>query len=423
MAVKPTPNNNLYKGLVFDGVDSRDYGIYITGEAVFNSPERDVEMIEIPGRNGAYALDKGRFSNIEVSYPAGIFGDTEADFRQGIRAFRNALASRKGYKRLEDDYNPDEYRMAVYKSGLEVTPTALKAGEFTITFDCQPQRFLKSGETAVTVADGGTITNPTLFESRPLVEVEGYGRLSVDGDTVVVHNEPYGLVTLLQSTQSNRGSLAFNNNVSLMNTGDSITVESGSDSAFEVWGQSSGSDYVEVTAVSASLSGDISGTATPGVTFFNIVSMDLDGFALTNGTTATKTFAVNTSITYTVNGAQRSASTVVTFAFKYDADAQTVSFYHVSTSPALPAELRVSLPSYWHYATITGNSTKLLIGDTIYLDLDIGEAYYYGDNGIASVNNIVEMPAELPTLKVGENVIEYSDTFDSVKVIPRWWEV
>lgn len=423
MAVKPTPNNNLYKGLVFDGVDSRDYGIYITGDAVFNSPERDVEMIEIPGRNGAYALDKGRFGNIEVSYPAGIFGDTEADFRQGIRAFRNALASRKGYKRLEDDYNPTEYRMAVYKSGLEVTPTALKAGEFTITFDCQPQRFLKSGETAVTIADGGTITNPTLFESRPLVEVEGYGRLSVDGDTVVVHNEPYGLVTLLQSIESSRGSEAFSNNVSLMNTGDSITVASGSGSAFEVWEQSSGSDYVEVTAVSASLSGDISGTATPGSTFFNIVAMDLDGFALTNGTTATKTFAVNTSITYTVNGAQRSASTVVTFAFKYDADAQTVSFYHVSTSPALPAELRIKLPSYWLYATITGNSTKLLIGDTIYLDLDLGEAYYYGDNGIASVNNIVEMPAELPTLKVGENVIEYSDTFDSVKVIPRWWEV
>ena len=57
MAIKPTPNDNLYKGLVFDGVDSRDYGIYITGDAVFNSPERDVEMIEIPGRNGAYALD------------------------------------------------------------------------------------------------------------------------------------------------------------------------------------------------------------------------------------------------------------------------------------------------------------------------------------------------------------------------------
>ena len=172
MAIKPTPNNNIFKSLIFDGVNSRDYGIYITGDAVFNSPERDVEMIEIPGRNGAYALDKGRFSNIEVSYPAGIAGDTEADFRQGISAFRNALASRKGYKRLEDEYNPDEYRMAVYKSGLEVTPKALKSGEFTITFDCQPQRFLKSGEIPRTI--GGQVTN-TQTESGSVVSIESDG--------------------------------------------------------------------------------------------------------------------------------------------------------------------------------------------------------------------------------------------------------
>ena len=191
MAIKPTPNNNLFKSLVFDGVDSRDYGIYITGDAVFNSPERDVEMIEIPGRNGAYALDKGRFSNIEVSYPAGIAGDTEADFRQGISAFRNALASRKGYKRLEDDYNPDEYRMAVYKSGLEVTPKALKAGEFTITFDCQPQRFLKSGEIQRTI--GGAVTN-TQTESGAIVSVESDG-----GDAVT------SLVAQIEPVQAGSG--------------------------------------------------------------------------------------------------------------------------------------------------------------------------------------------------------------------------
>ena len=191
MAIKPTPNNNIFKSLIFDGVDSRDYGIYITGDAVFNSPERDVETIEIPGRNGAYALDKGRFSNIEVSYPAGIAGDTEADFRQGISAFRNALASRKGYKRLEDDYNHDEYRMAVYKSGLEVTPKALKAGEFTITFDCQPQRFLKSGENPRTI--GGDVTN-TQTESGSIVSIESDG-----GDKVI------SLVAQIEPVQTGSG--------------------------------------------------------------------------------------------------------------------------------------------------------------------------------------------------------------------------
>ena len=52
-----TPTGSIFKKLVFDGIDSSTYGIYITGEAVFNAPTRDVNMITIPGRNGLYAQD------------------------------------------------------------------------------------------------------------------------------------------------------------------------------------------------------------------------------------------------------------------------------------------------------------------------------------------------------------------------------
>lgn len=139
----------IIKGFTFDGEKSLDYDIGITGSAVYNAPTKDVDMVKIPGRNGELALDHGRFNNIEVTYPAG-FGDTnQPDFAERISDLRNALASRVGYKRLEDEYNPDEYRMAVYKSGLEVNPVQYgRAGEFDIVFDCKPQRYLKSGEVA-----------------------------------------------------------------------------------------------------------------------------------------------------------------------------------------------------------------------------------------------------------------------------------
>lgn len=158
MAIAPT--GAIYKSLIFDGEDSRDYGVYITGQAVFNAPEREVEMISIPARNGLFALDQGRFENIEVTYPAGIFADSDADFAQAISDFRNFLCSRKGYCRLTDDYNPDEYRMAIYKSGLDVKLSELKAGEFNITFNCKPQRFLTSGEEAVTMPGKNLIPYP-----------------------------------------------------------------------------------------------------------------------------------------------------------------------------------------------------------------------------------------------------------------------
>ena len=153
MGVNPTLPN--FKALTFDGVSSRDYGVYISGEGVFNAPERNVEMVEIPGRNGAFALDKGNFNNIEVTYPAGIFADNQTDFAEAISDFRNYLCSRNGYVRLTDDYNPDEYRLAVYKSGLEVTNVDLIAGQFDITFDCKPQRYLAIGEELVEIGAWG----------------------------------------------------------------------------------------------------------------------------------------------------------------------------------------------------------------------------------------------------------------------------
>ena len=144
-----------FKSFTFDGENSRNYGVYITGKGVFNAPERNVEMVEIPGRNGAYALDKGNFNNIEVTYPAGIVAETEADFAEAVSNMRNFLCSRVGYVRLTDDYNPDEYRLAVYKSGLDVEHDALINGKFDLVFTCKPQRYLTSGEELFEVGTWG----------------------------------------------------------------------------------------------------------------------------------------------------------------------------------------------------------------------------------------------------------------------------
>ena len=94
MGINPTQSN--FKSFTFNGVNSRTYGVYITGQGVFNAPERNVEMVEIPGRNGAYALDKGNFNNIEVTYPASIATDNETDFAQAVSDLRNFLCSQSG---------------------------------------------------------------------------------------------------------------------------------------------------------------------------------------------------------------------------------------------------------------------------------------------------------------------------------------
>lgn len=200
----------VFNKLIFDGIDSMEYGVYITGSSVWNAPERDVTMIAIPGKNGNLALDNGRYENIEVTYPAGVYATSMADYAEKIRAFRNQLVSRYNYVKLYDTYNPDEYRLALYKSGLEADPVAYNtAAEFDITFECKPQRFLTEGDEDypvyedgllidhqgryivthngdnILVAKGATkIINPTEFPSQPLIIVTGTGTVGI-GDQII----------------------------------------------------------------------------------------------------------------------------------------------------------------------------------------------------------------------------------------------
>lgn len=170
----------LLNHLTYDGVDSSDFGVFISGEGVFDAPARRGEMISIPGRNGSLFMDEGVFENITVEYPAFIGTGYEELFRTKLGDLRSALSSRGNYKRLTDTYHPDEFRLGVFREGLEVDPQHItRAGGFTMKFDCKPQRFLVEGEQSYFFNGNGIITNPTLFESSPLIKVTGNGTVAI----------------------------------------------------------------------------------------------------------------------------------------------------------------------------------------------------------------------------------------------------
>ena len=189
----------LLNYLTYDGVDSRDFGVFLSGEGAFDAPARRGEMISIPGRNGSLFMDEGVFENITVEYPAFIGTGYEDIFRTKLGDLRSALTSRGNYKRLTDTYHPDEFRLGVYREGLEVDPSVItRAGSFTMKFDCKPQRFLLSGETPRVFLSNGTIINPTLFASSPIIKVTGAGAVGIgdykfvvtdNSDTIIIDTE------------------------------------------------------------------------------------------------------------------------------------------------------------------------------------------------------------------------------------------
>lgn len=400
--------------LIFGDVHSSDYGLYISGEGVFDAPKRDVEMISIPGRNGALVLDKGRFENITVTYPAFNHESDLETFTQNLDAFRNAICAQGGYQRLTDSFHPDEYRMATYTSGLEVKPIKYNtAAEFDIVFDCKPQRFLISGETPVTIQNGATLVNPTLFGSKPMLEVSGYGTIGINGNSLTINNVPLGDVAITEedTVVDAPATYSFQFDTSLMSQGDTITVPRITfEMDFEIKPNYSNvktvierTDYPPTNAAAfTTASGDVQKLITNPGTF-------------TYGTAGSYQGSAEFDTSWTGSGGE---------GFQKDIDVtydggNTISVW-CDRSYASCFNL---ISTKWIIPSLYTYSSASALTDPVYVDLDIGAVYGYRSNELISLNNAAVLPAKLPELTPGANEITYDGTVTSLKVVPRWFKI
>lgn len=171
--------------LVIDGKNFADFGVWISGHGTLNAPVPDVETVSVPGRNGDLTMDNGRYQNIPVTYQCFV----RNDLLPNLIAVKNYLLENRGYRRIEDGYHPEHYRVGRYVGGSEVVGSQmLRQGYFTLEFDCKPERWLKSGEAAQTVGSGAVLRNPTGMPAKPLIKATGNGSITIGDYTVTVAN-------------------------------------------------------------------------------------------------------------------------------------------------------------------------------------------------------------------------------------------
>lgn len=150
--------NDYKKYFIFNGKKSSDFDVWASGLNIFHSPERRIERIQVPGRNGELLIEDGSFENTEL-----LFKDCfiPRHFSENFTNLSNYLNRQKGYQRLELSWLPDEYRLAAFHGDIEASMKNWDGmGKFDLAFNCKPQRFLKSGEEPITLipvkADGTT---------------------------------------------------------------------------------------------------------------------------------------------------------------------------------------------------------------------------------------------------------------------------
>lgn len=178
--------------ITYNGVNTESVGIKVWTAPSYEIPERDVEAYHVPGRSGDLIVDYGSYKNVDRPYTISM-GDESQDFDTLAAAIRGWMGNPATYARLEDTYEPLYYRIALGAKTQMINNVLNHAALAEITFTCKPQRFLKTGDTKVTIAftdDSGSILNPTAHNARPLIIIYGSnnatGTVTVNGYQISV---------------------------------------------------------------------------------------------------------------------------------------------------------------------------------------------------------------------------------------------
>lgn len=197
----------------FNGARSIDKGLTIEYCPSVGTGQRVVEKISVPGRSGDLVIDTGAYGNYIQPYEI-WFKDKLRGTTRAARDIAQWLLSGIGYMRLEDTYDPEVFRLAMFTGPFDVENWMLTHGRATLEFDCQPQRWLKTGQLPVAVQSGQSLIN-TWQPAKPLIQVTGTGggTLVVGGSTISISNMT-GAITLDSETEdAYSGTENLNNNV------------------------------------------------------------------------------------------------------------------------------------------------------------------------------------------------------------------
>lgn len=155
-----------------DGIDAISVGIRMRSAFKFSEPVPIVEVETIPGRNGNLIYETGSYKNRTGSVSCFAL---QQDVEKTIDMVNKFLLSKSGYRRLEVSDDPEHFWLARVENGARIEQRMRVLAPFEISFDCKPQRFVKSGLQAITMTESGILYNQYGFNALPHITVYGNG--------------------------------------------------------------------------------------------------------------------------------------------------------------------------------------------------------------------------------------------------------
>ena len=163
---------------IFNGLDSRDFGIHIDNEPNIVKPTRKLNTVSIDGRSG-YLL----YSDIDNEEVLDSFSLSITCTLSDESKLPDVMKWLTGYGGLTLSNNSDKYYNALIINQISFERVFRRFKAFTVIFECQPFAYEIENETILKTVKNNSLTftienNANTF-SKPLITVYGNGEVDL----------------------------------------------------------------------------------------------------------------------------------------------------------------------------------------------------------------------------------------------------
>jgi len=198
----------------FKGITSQSMGLRVLNEINFNAPERDRNLIQIPGRDGNLIVDNGRFDDVLLTILCRLEVAGRQNVEQATSKINNWLSTDVGYHQFLWHNDPEFEYLARIESGTTTTRRLSQLANTMVNFSLHPIKYLRTSMIEREIDNGNILVNSLSMEAKPLIRILGNGpiRLTVGNQFVDINipNDAKGckidttnqMITILDGNQS-----------------------------------------------------------------------------------------------------------------------------------------------------------------------------------------------------------------------------
>lgn len=161
---------------IFNGIDSSDYLIINKLPSIFKA-QKDVEKIEVQGRDGFLTQDNGNYKSIIKTVECTIKDLKQIDFIcNWLTGSGDVIFSNESDKKYK----------ATIINQIEFKRVFVNFHSFIIQFECQPHKYSISNN-KITLTTSGTKIYNKGADSRPIFKIFGTGNIDLTVNSNVIH--------------------------------------------------------------------------------------------------------------------------------------------------------------------------------------------------------------------------------------------